>query len=308
MEVTLKKAKRTKGEMLFFYLLVAFPLLQFAIFYIAVNFNSFLLAFQEFNTDTGKFVFSDGKSFVRFFNEVISGTMMHKMIWNSFLAYFIGLFVGLPINLIFSFFVYKKVPLHGFFRVVLFMPQILSTFMISIMFQYFLGQGVPAMLTKFGIEKFPGLLVDPKYAFGTVLFYSIWSGFGVQIIIYSSAMSRIPESLVEVADLDGISRIREFISITIPLIFPTITTFLIAGIAGFFTNQLHLFDFYSAGARPEMATLGYYFFTMVLGKESVAYPLYPYASAAGLVFTFIAAPLTYFVRWGLEKIAPVTEY
>lgn len=302
------KSAMKKREMLFFWALVAFPLLQFFIFYIVVNFNSFFLAFQVYDVKTNSFEFAGGEAFLRFFKELISGSMMHKMIGNSLTAYLVGLFISLPLNLIFSFFIYKKVPMSGFFRIILFLPQIISTFMISIMFQYFLGQGIPSLLKEFGIEKFPGLLIDPKYSFKTVLFYNVWCGFGVQIIIYSSAMSRIPDVLTEVAQLDGISRMKEFFYITLPLIFPTITTFLISGIAGFFTNQMHLFDFYAGGARPEMATLGYYFFTMVLGSESVAYPSYPYASAAGLVFTFIAAPLTFLVKWGLEKITPVTEY
>lgn len=198
--------------------------------------------------------------------------------------------------------------MYKVYRIVLFLPQILSTFTLSIMFQYFIDLGIPKFFELVGVADFPSLLVYPKTVLPTVLFYCIWSGFGAQILIYSSAMSRIPESLVEVGNLDGISRIREFFSVTVPLIFPTITTFLIAGVAGFFTNQIQLFNFYAGAARPSVQTLGYYFFTMVLGSEDLAFPKYPYASAAGLVFTFIAAPLTLLVKYVLEKITPVTEF
>lgn len=302
------KKKSTKAGMAFFWALIAFPMLQFLIFYIAVNFNSFLLAFQEYDPLRGTFEFTNGKAFKQFLVEVLHSEIMHKMMGNSMIAYLTVLLIGLPLNLIFSYFIYKKIFMHQIFRVVLFLPQILSTFILSIMFQYFIDVGLPGFFASVGIENFPSLLVDPDTAFATILFYCIWSGFGTQILVYSSAMSRIPETLVEVGRLDGISRIREFFTITIPLIFPTITTFLIAGIAGIFTNQIQLFNFYSTSARPSMATLGYYFFTMVLGNEELAYPKYPYASAAGLIFTFIAAPLTLLVKYILEKITPVTEY
>lgn len=306
-ESVIKNKKKARG-MLFFWALTAYPLLQFAVFYIGVNLNSFLLAFQKYDALSGKFIFSDGAAFVRFLDEVINSAMMHSMIKNSLVAYLVGLLVGLPLNLVFSYFLYKKIFMSEFFRVVLFFPQILSSFVLSIMFQYFLDLGLPSFFQSIGISNFPSLLVNPDYAFGTVLFYCIWSGFGVQILIYTSAMGRIPESLVEVGKLDGISMLREFFSVTVPLIFPTVTTFLIAGIAGIFTNQIQLYNFYSSQARPQMMTLGYYFFIKVLGSESVAYPEYPYASAAGIIFTLIAAPLTLAVKKLLEKIAPAIEY
>ena len=60
-----RKGMRDVGELIFYICLVALPMLQVAIFYGYVNFNSFLMSFQSYDTLSGKFTF-DG--FVNFKN------------------------------------------------------------------------------------------------------------------------------------------------------------------------------------------------------------------------------------------------
>ena len=72
----------------------------------------------------------------------------------------------------------------------------------------------------------------------------------------------------------------------------------------FFTNQAALFNFFGADARSDVQTLGYIFFVKVLKSEAASYAQYPYASAAGLLFTVIATPLTLLIKWALEKYGP----
>ena len=89
----------------------------------------------------------------------------------------------------------------------------------------------------------------------------------------------------------------------LPSIFPTISTFLITGVAGIFINQAGLFDFYGDGAQPISYTIGYYLFVKVVGGSGGTAE-YPYAAAAGLAMTFVAAPLTLLVKYLLEKYGP----
>lgn len=304
-----KLQKKKMGELFFFLALVAYPILQFSIFYIGVNFNSILLAFKEFDPATSEYNFSGFINFKNFFYDVAHDSVMRISITNSFKIYFVSLFIGLPLNIFFSYFLYKKVPASKFFQVILFLPQILSQIVMSMMFKFFVDRALPEFLMKLGMAEndIPLFLVDQDIAFNTIIFYCIWSGFGTQILIYSSAMSRIPESLVEYAKLEGMPAWKEFFQITLPLIFPTMITFLVAGIAGIFTNQAQVFNFYGNGADFCLSTLGYYFFTQLTGGEA-SFANYPYAAAGGLVFTVIAVPLTLLVKWGLEKLNPVTEY
>ena len=303
-----KKLRKSKtGEFLFFLALIIYPVVQFCVFYIGVNFNSILLAFKTFNIDTSEFYFVGFDNFKQFFYDVGNDPVMIMAIKNSFKIYAVTLFIALPLNIFFSYFIYKKVPCSKFFQVILFMPQVLSAIVMSLMFKFFVDRGLPSILSALGFKNIPAFLVDKNTAFNTIMFYCVWSGFGTQILIYSSAMSRIDESLVEYAKLEGMSAFREFFQITLPLIFPTMITFLVAGIAGIFTNQAQVFNFYGSSADYYLQTLGYNFFIKVASGDA-SLPNYPYAAAGGVVFTVIAVPLTILIKRLLEKINPVTEY
>ena len=300
------KTKR-RNELIFFICLVAYPLLQFSVFYVGVNVNSIVLAFQKFNIDTANYdfigfenLFDNFKQFFQEFQDPNSNMKMATL--NSLKIYLCSLLIGLPLNLIFSYFMYKKVPGHGFFRVILFLPQIISSLVVSLMFRYFVENGLahPNVLGR-------NLLIEEATGFGTMIFYCIWAGFGSQILIYSGAMSGIDVSVVEYGQLEGISLFQEFIYVTLPLIYPTITIFLVSGIAGFFTNQAGLFNFFGTGADKHMQTLGYVFFVKIFKSETASYARYPYASAAGLLFTIVAAPITIIVKNLLEKFGPSVE-
>lgn len=297
------------GAAIFAHLLVLYPLLQFIVFYVIVNFNSIALSFQKFNLDTGSFELNGLETLKAVFIDLSHDTLLKYCTKNSLISYIIGLAIGFPIHLTFSYVIYKKVPFSGFFQTVLFLPQILSSIVMSLMFMRFTSNALPEfLLAKFGIEKFD-LLYDVKTAFGTVLFYSIWSGFGTQLILYAGAMSRIPDSIIEFGELEGISMWKEFWHVCLPMIYPTITIFLVTGIAGIFTSQLNLFNFYGKEARMETRTLGYHFYIMVLDVEgSPSYLDYPYAAASGLIFSLVAAPVTLIARHLLEKYGPTVEF
>jgi ABC-type sugar transport system permease subunit len=108
---------------------------------------------------------------------------------------------------------------------------------------------------------------------------------------------------LEAAEVDGAGPFRQFMSILLPSIFPTISTFLITGIAGIFINQGGLYDFYANGALQSSYTLGYYLFVKVVGSSS-GKASYPYAAAAGLLMTLVAVPLTLLMKFVLEKFGP----
>ena len=101
--------KKTK-RLIFYIAVVALPVLQFVIFYLYVNFNSIILAFQKYVPPaTGEVGFR--KVFANFDNfEVAFSTLVNgwNMIANSLRMIACELFIGLPLALLFSFYIYKK--------------------------------------------------------------------------------------------------------------------------------------------------------------------------------------------------------
>lgn len=306
-DVKQKSMKQSQKDALIFYVsIVILPLIHFAIFYVGVNFNSILLAFKRYDFNTGEYTFIGFSNFTKFINDIAAQGTLNTAVKNSLIFYAVSLIAGLPLTLIFSFYVYKKMFAHKFFRIILFLPSIVANVAMVIMYTFFVEKLVPAFVLSVFNTQISGPLSSSNTQFATILFFNIWAGFGSGILMYGSAMSRIPEDIVEYARIDGCSYMKEFIHITLPLISQTIATFLVVGIAGIFTNQASIYSFYGSRAGQHLQTIGYNLFIKVVGDSSISE--YPYAAAGGLIFTLIAAPVTLFVKWLLDKVLPNTEY
>lgn len=299
--------KRRRHERIFYWSILAIPVLQFCIFYIGVNFNSILLAFQNITMDAS----GDGYiySWVGFtnFKETLdlmfNSYELRSGFTNSIIAYVVGLIFGTIPALLFSFYIYKKYPLGEAFKVILFIPSLISSVAIVIMFKYFVENAYPAIMETLFNVQVEGLLADPKTTFVTVLFYGIWIGFGGGVLMYLGAMNSISDSVVEASIMDGITPAKEFWHITIPLIYPTIVTFLVTGIATIFTNQMNLYTFFRDGASKGHYTYGYYMFL----HTQAGMTEYPHIAAMGLIITFIIAPVTLLARHLLIKFGPSVD-
>ena len=288
--------KKRMKDLIFCVLVLAIPVTQFIIFYLVVNFNSIIMAFQRY--ESGKFVFNGLNNFQLMWKEVADGSTLDA-IKNSIIVYFCSSLFGLTLSLVFSFYIYKKMPLSKTFRVFLYLPSILSSMVTVTVFKQLVEIGVKDL---FSLQD--GLLSNPDTKMATLIFFQLLMGFGTQILMYSGAMNGIDDSAIEAARLDGVNTFQEFFYITIPLIYPTIVTFLVVGMAGVFTNQLNLYAFYGNGGNlgREYWTVGFMLFQRVNTAKTMAE--YPLLATYGMTLTLIAAPLTLLFRKGLEKFGP----
>lgn len=302
----LKGRSTTKfNEILFIIVITAIPILLFLLGYVYVNISAIGLAFQEFNQETYSFHFVGLSNIEKVINDVLHDDLISPMLGRSLIAYATNLLIGLPLNLIFAFVIYKKMPGHIFFQIILFLPSMVSSMVVTLMFQYSIDYILPDLVKNLFSYEMPNLLFEVDLIFPTLLFYRIWAGFGAALILYSGAMSAIPESIVESVQLNGITPLKEFWYITLPLIWKTISVFLVVEISGIFGEKLALLNFYGKKADTNIQTLGYYFFQTVITDESFA--SYPYASASGIVFTLVTVPITLLARWAFDRLGPSTE-
>lgn len=300
---------RERNRLKFYIALMALPVIQFCIFYIYVNFNSILLAFQT--TDESTFV----TSFIGFENFGKAFSLMKDMGYmfkNSLVLFACVTVLGLTLAIIFSYYIYKKFPLSGLFRVILFLPKIIPSVVFAILFKYLATDAYVAIVKEItGATKAVGLLDgDLDTLYGSVLFYNVWMCFGVNVVLFTGSMSSINESLVESASLDGANTVQEFFHITIPMIYPTLITFVVVGMAGVFTNQMHLYTLFKPDKGLPIATVGYYLYLSAKGSDIVAkgsYVSFHVLSAMGLIFTFILFPITLAVRKLATKFGPSVD-
>lgn len=321
MEKTKRRYTRRQRRLTFYVLMFALPILQFLIFYIYVNFNSIMLAFQQRlpkASGRGYDIKITGEYFKDAWEQFFSKEG-GKMLWNS-IQFLIGqLFIVTPLALLFSYYIAKEKAGSAFFRIMLYLPQVLSVVVLGLIYQFVLNNLYPYIMGEvFHKEVGPLLLKgtsSENSIFYSALIFSLWFSFGTNVLIYTGAMSGVDESVVESARLDGVTSFQEFYHIYVPLIFSTVTTFIVTGLAGIFNHQMNLHVFLDNSGAVDV--FGYYFYRVTashvskggtgvgvtFGNELSLNSL----AALGLIATVIIIPITLGVRKLLEKYGPRTD-
>ena len=260
-----KKSFFTK-DLLFYSLMLLFPLAQFAIFYIGVNGRSFLYAFQKVDTLSNSITWTI-EPLANAFKQMFEPTLL-KVLGMSFLSFALTYAIGTVLALLFSYFIYKKLPFGNFFKVMLFLPSILSAIVMVTIYQNFVEIGVPSILHSWFGGTFKGLIENPDTRYGAIVFYNIFVSFGTSVLMYSNAMSGLSVEVSEAAKIDGANAWDEFIHIVLPGIFPTISTFAVTSVASIFINQMNLFSFFNLSASNDVQTYGYYLYVQTVNAAN----------------------------------------
>lgn len=300
---------RKTGALIFYIAMMAIPVLQFVIMYIGVNINSIFLAFKEYKVNTGEYELSG--DLWRNFRQVFitlsdpNAKFFPNAITNSLLVFALGLIINLPLSIIFSYYIYKKMPGNKFFRVALYLPSIVSSVVMVTIYFYMMEQALPTLISMATGDKKPlGFVSNPDTAMPMLILYSIFFSFGATTMVISGSMSGINTSVIEASRLDGCNLFQEFIYIVFPLSFNVIKLQLITALVGIFTNQLNLYTFFGLQASPRLYTIGYYLYRGVLAEGKAYYPFY---AAMGLIFSVIAIPIIFFFRSMFDRWDPAVE-
>ena len=290
---------RNKGDLLFYCLVLLIPLTQIALFYFGVNFQSILMSFQTYSTVNDVFTWNPQVNINQFINEVKTANFW-IMVRDSLVVWLCTQLAGTVLALFFSYYIYKKRTLAKFFKFVLFLPSIIPALLLVFIFRFFMNSAIPAFFIKDGVLP-AGLLTNSKTYFWIITAFTVWISFGAQVLVYSGAMDQIPVEMLEAGKLDGTNSFTEFTRLIIPYIIPTVSTFVIVGVATIFTNQNNLYSFYGDNLIGVDKTIGYYLYYLVSSSGS-GMSKYCYASFLGLVSTCVAVPLTFLVRRLLERV------
>ena len=217
------RKRKGKKELLFIWGMLALPLVQWLIFWLGINVDFIRLAFLDARTDAVTF-----SNFVTFWDELTSPYGSIKVAFINTLKYFATTMLIInPLSLIVAYFIYKRIWGYKIFRIVFYLPAIISSVvMVESFRQIIRPEGiVDAFLHLFGGSIPP--VGWPDYATNTILFYTVWTGFGGNMLLFMGAMIRVPTEMLEASKLDGCSALREFFVMIIPMIVPTIATLVV---------------------------------------------------------------------------------
>lgn len=293
--------KSRKRELIFITLMLAVPVLNWLVFWLYVNSSTIFLAFQD--ARTGAFTFNN---FVTFWdNLTMPGGEIGIALKNTIIYFLTSLFVIMPLSLFISYFLYKKIFMYKFFRVIFYLPAIISGVALVAVYSNFINPNGPlSYVFKLFGQKIPpeGLLARPETATWTIVGYCIWTGFSGYILLFSGGMARIPTEVLESAKLDGCGLLEELIQVILPMMWPTVSTQIILLFTGIFSASGPILLFTNGNA--ETTTISFWIFEQVYGDRLSSYNI---VSATGLVFTVLGVPIILLIRWLMEKIN-VVEY
>lgn len=305
-----------KQRAIFSLIMLAVPILHFLVFYLYINLSSFALAFQKYEILSGVGLVTSFAKLDNFKNALgqlfsINGWSMIK---NSLIFEAINLFFVTPLTLIFSFYIYKKCFMSKFFKVMLFMPYILSEIIVATLYRCMMNDVIPQIMSEWFHVADPTkyqLLTEESTKRGTAIVFNIIMWFGINSLIYSSSMEDVNISMSEAAQLDGANVAQEFIYVTVPTIFPTIVTLFTVALAALFTDQFRMFSLYKYNEVGSLENIGHFLYMEASrvgkttgGGQSTTNNTYGSLSAMGLLLSFVVIPLTLVTRRLLNKYGP----
>ena len=285
------KAKRTG----FLLACVAPAVILFAIFMVWPTINVFRLSLYQRTTFNPNEVYIGFKNF----QTLMKDTTFIRSMQNMLLLIVMVTVFTMGTALVFAgILTREKLRGQNFFRIVFYIPNILSVVVISGIFSaiYDVERGMlNSILNLFGKDGI--LWKGEQHVITSLVIAMVWQAIGYYMVMYMSAMAAVPGSLYESADLDGANRVTQFFQITIPLIWTnirtTLTFFVISTI-----NMAYLFVSAMTGGGPNNASnvaLLYMYNQKNLGGG------YGYAMAIGVVIFLVSFGLSALVNKVTER-------
>ena len=297
--------KKKSRDYIFIILMLAYPVLQFVLVWSFVNIRSVANAFQV--TDVyGNVTWGFG-NFTYYFDNLFHSRMHNSgaswindtalVLLNSLAIGIITVFISLPLSLVFSYFLHKKMPISNVFRAIFFLPNIIPVVALTFAFKIAFDGNIGYLYDFMRAIGFPAsFFAIAPYTEVMIILYLIWAGLGYNVILISGAIGRIPKELFESAELDHAGYLKEFIHVVIPCIWPTVVTLVVIGMTNVLT--LYLQPLLLTNADNAAAyTISMSIFIDAAGDGSA----YGKASAFGLMMSVIWAPVILLVRKFLSK-------
>lgn len=221
--------KRKYGDWAWGYFFVLPTVIGLIVLNIYPIFQTLIMSFSE-SAAFGQYEISGVQNYVKM--------MSDKDVWFGLRNTLIFTLVSVPLGIIISIFLAslmsRKIKGVGVYRVLYFMPMIAAPAAVAMVWRlmYNNNYGVINQIIRMFGGKGVSWLSDPKIAMLSVIIVTVWSGLGQQIVILIGAITNVSKSYYEAAEIDGASPMRQLISITMPLVSPSIFFLLITGMIG----------------------------------------------------------------------------
>ena len=273
------------------YLLPA--MLFLGIFMVYPLIDVFIYSFEEGYNSASQTYYGTG---MYNYSYVLHDPYFLQAIRNTFILVVITVPLSTLLALLISVALSSVKALKKLFQTIYFLPYVTNTLAVGLVFMILFkktaySDGLINLVLKLFGQGPVDFIDGPYWAKMLVLcIYTIWIVMPFKVLILTSALASVNQNYYNAARVDGTSRFRIFIRITLPMISPTVFYLIITGFIGAFkaySDSVALFgtDLNAAG----MNTIVGYVYDMLYG-DSGGFP--SYASAAAILLFVIVLTIT----------------
>ena len=228
--------------------------------------------------------------------DMFGSTEFWKATWNTVWFCILTVPVGMILALFVAMLLNTKVKFKGGFRTIFFLPLVCAPAAIAMVWQWiFNGQyGILNQILGTNIQW----ITNPKTAVLAVAIVSVWSSVGYDAVLLLAGLQNIPRTLYEANSIDGAGKVRQFFTITVPMISPSLFSVLIMRLMASMKvyDLIYMMSDDTNPAMADMQSLMYLFYrsSFVAGARG-------YGSAIVIWTVTLILLVTLIQFWGQKK-------
>ena len=232
--------------------------------------------------------------------ELLRTPMFWKSLANT--TYFVA--VGVPLSIAVSLGTAmllnaRVARFKALFRTALFAPVVTTLVAVAVIWRYLFHTTYGLVNGALGHLGFAPVdwLGDPAWAMPTIMLFAVWKNFGYNMVIFLAGLQAIPQDLYEAARIDGASKWRQFLHITLPMLGPVLLVVGVITISGYF--QLFAEPYVMTRGDPLQSTVSVLYFMYEEGFKW--WNLGRASAVAFMLFLIILAITTLLLHFGRRK-------
>jgi len=291
-----KRFRPSRGEVresLISYLFISPWLLGFLVFVAGPMLFTLYSSFTNYDI-TSTFDWVGLRNYTRLFTD----RLFLKSIYNTGYYTVFSVPLGIAVGVLAAVLVNLEIPGQKLFRTIFFLPRILTGLSVLLLWVWVFNpeQGViNSLLNVVGIHNTPLWLNDEHWSKPALIIMSAWTALG-SVVIYLAGLQSVPRQLYEAASIDGATPVRQFLSVTIPLLSPTIFFKVITGINGALQSWVNAMVMTKGGPSDSTLFYGLYMYRIAFTDMRMGY-----AAAMAWIMLFITLIITGIQFWGSKR-------
>ncbi len=266
------------------YYFIAPAVIMFSLFTIYPFLRTVMLSFYKF--ERGSYVFNGIQNYTRLFSDGV----FYKALGNTFIYMGFQVPVMTGLSLILAVLLNSKLlKWKAQFRIAYFLPSVTEMVAYSIIFSLFLSDKglLNYFLSLVGIKEIPWL-IHPFWAKASIMLALTWRWTGYNMVIMLAGLQGIPNTLYEAAEIDGATKLQQFLYITIPQMKPILLFSMLMSTIGTINLFSEPFILTKGGPSNSTISLGLYLYNQGFMNLN-----FGYASAISCILLILTAIMSF---------------